>query len=54
LDFGNSKILDKKRGTLNYSLGLVKCYGNTACSSTNALKKKDTLPNDDLESLFYI
>ena len=53
LDFGNSKILHKKNGRLNYSNGKKGCF-NKCFSSNNALLEKDLLPYDDIESVFYI
>ena len=54
LDFGNSKLFRKKNGDINYKNGFVKCCGNKAFSSTNALLDKDTMPFDDIKSMFYI
>lgn len=48
------KFCKKKNGSLNYSSNFVRRCGNKVFSSTNALKNKDTLQKDDLESLFYI
>lgn len=54
LDFGNSKLLRKKDGKINFNKVNISCRGNKMFASTNALKNKDILPGDDLESIFYI
>ena len=54
LDFGAAKFLYKKTGEINYNSNIVKRCGNRCFSSTNSLLDKDTLPYDDIESLFYI
>ena len=54
LDFGAAKLLYKKNGQLNFNNKGVKRCGNRCFSSTNSLLDNDTLPYDDVESLFYI
>ena len=54
LDLGNAKFLYRKNGTINYKKGKVRRCGNKYYASTNALLNKDTLPFDDIESIFYI
>ena len=54
LDFGNSKFLKKKNGSINHTSKFYKCRGNRMFSSSNALLDIDTTPYDDIESTFYI
>jgi len=53
LDLGAAKFLYRKSGEINYNNRVERC-GNRYFSSTNSLLDKDTLPYDDIESLFYI
>ena len=54
IDFGNSKLMFKNKGILNYSPGFYNRRGNKIFSSNNALLNKDTDYYDDIESIFYI
>mgnify|MGYP002624693333 CR=1 FL=1 len=42
IDFGNSKLLMKKNGLINYTTKIYECRGTRTFSSNNALLGKDT------------
>ena len=52
LDFGNSKLLRKKQGGIDFQSGYTQLNGNKNFSSTNGLLDKDVMPCDDIENIF--
>ena len=54
IDFGNSKLLMKKNGSINYTTKIYECRGTRTFASNNALQDIDTKKIDDIESIFYI